>query len=194
MTTARAWRGLLELARTAQIGSGRRGAGDAARLLRQRGIARVRDEKMGSSCHASGLAERGGKSSRLLSLETIGLVQRRTGQPALPVPLQLLLPPPAIFIGFVANPRSRNLLHRVIGSFSRTRLSLEAQWAGIDRRGQLVASGALLDFGWPAVMVTDTALSATRIPTRCATRRTKLDYDGLARGGAGPRGRVRDSS
>ena len=97
-------------------------------------------------------------------------------------------------IGFVANPRSRSLLHRAIGSFRRHgafpsegAVGLESI-AGVSRSDQW----SYWKFGWPAVMVTDTA--PFRYPHYHTLRDTpdKLDYDGLARVVKGLEGVVRE--
>jgi len=65
-------------------------------------------------------------------------------------------------------------------------------WARIDRGCRLVDQWAYWKFGWPAVMVTDTALF--RYPHYHTLRDTpdKLDYDRLARVARGLEGVVRD--
>src|SRR5258705_881982 len=73
-------------------------------------------EKMGSLVHASGLAREERQVVAMLSLETIGWYSDAPGSQRYPFPFNLLYPSTGDFVGFVANPRSRRLLHRVIGS------------------------------------------------------------------------------
>jgi len=151
-------------------------------------------EKMGSLVHASGLAREGREVIAMLSLETIGWYSDAPGSQRYPFPFNLLYPSTGDFIGFVANPRSRSLLHRAIGSFRRHgafpsegAVGLESI-AGVSRSDQW----SYWKFGWPAVMVTDTALF--RYPHYHTLRDTpdKLDYDRLARVVQGLEGVVRD--
>src|SRR5712691_8988120 len=76
-------------------------------------------EKMGSHVHASGLAREEREVVAMLSLETIGWYSDSAGSQRYPFPFNLLYPSTGDFIGFVANPRSRNLVRRVVGSFRR---------------------------------------------------------------------------
>ena len=151
-------------------------------------------EKMGSIVHASGLAREGREVVAMLSLETIGWYSDAQGSQRYPFPFNLLYPSTGDFIGFVANPRSRSLLHRVIGSFrghaafpSEGGVGLESI-AGVSWSDQW----AYWKFGWPAVMVTDTA--PFRYPHYHTLRDTpdKLDYDRLTRVVRGLEGVVRD--
>jgi len=151
-------------------------------------------EKMGSLVHASGLAREGREVVAMLSLETIGWYSDAPGSQRYPFPFNLLYPSTGDFIGFVANPRSRNLLHRVIGSFRRHAAFPSEGAVGLESIAGVSWSDqwAYWNFGWPAVMVTDTA--PFRYPHYHTLRDTpdKLDYDGLARVVLGLEGVVRD--
>jgi len=151
-------------------------------------------EKMGSLVHASGLAREGREVVAMLSLETIGWYSDAPGSQRYPFPFNLLYPSTGDFIGFVANPRSRSLLHRVIGSFRRHAMFPSEGAVGLESIAGVGWSDqwAYWKFGWPAVMVTDTALF--RYPHYHTLRDTpdKLDYDGLARVVLGLEGVVRD--
>jgi len=76
-------------------------------------------EKMGSLVHATALAREERQIAAMLSLETIGWYSDSPGSQRYPFPFNLLYPSTGDFVGFVANPRSRTLLHRVIASFRR---------------------------------------------------------------------------
>ena len=151
-------------------------------------------EKMGSLVHASGLASEGREVVAMLSLETIGWYSDAPGSQRYPFPFNLLYPSTGDFIGFVANPRSRGLLHRVIGSFRRHAAFPSEGAVGLESIAGVSWSDqwAYWKFGWPAVMVTDTA--PFRYPHYHTLRDTpdKLDYDGLARVVLGLEGVVRD--
>jgi len=151
-------------------------------------------EKMGSLVHASGLAREGREVVAMLSLETIGWYSDAPGSQRYPFPFNLLYPSTGDFIGFVANPRSRRLLHRVIGSFRRHAAFPSEGAVGLESIAGVSWSDqwAYWNFGWPAVMVTDTA--PFRYPHYHTLRDTpdKLDYEGLARVVLGLEGVVRD--
>jgi len=151
-------------------------------------------EKMGSLVHASGLAREEREVVAMLSLETIGWYSDVPGSQRYPFPFNLLYPSTGDFIGFVANPRSRSLLHRVIGSFRRHAAFPSEGAVGLESIPGISWSDqwAYWKFGWPAVMVTDTA--PFRYPHYHTLRDTpdKLDYDGLARVVKGLEGVVRE--
>jgi hypothetical protein len=151
-------------------------------------------EKMGSLVHASGLALTEREVVAMLSLETIGWYSGAPGSQRYPFPFNLLYPTTGDFIGFVANPRSRSLLHRVIGSFRRHAAFPSEGAVGLESIAGVSWSDqwAYWKFGWPALMVTDTA--PFRYPHYHTLRDTpdKLDYDGLARVVLGLEGVVRD--
>ena len=140
-------------------------------------------EKMGSLVHANGLALGEREVVAMLSLETIGWYSDAPGSQRYPFPFNLLYPSTGDFIGFVANPRSRSLLHRVIGSFRRHAAFPSEGAVGLESIAGVSWSDqwAYWNFGWPAVMVTDTA--PFRYPHYHTLRDTpdKLDYDRLAR-------------
>ena len=151
-------------------------------------------EKMGSLVHASGLAREGREVVAMLSLETIGWYSDAQGSQRYPFPFNLLYPSTGDFIGFVANPRSRSLLHRVIGSFRRHAAFPSEGAVGLESIAGVSWSDqwAYWKFGWPAVMVTDTA--PFRYPHYHTLRDTpdKLDYERLARVVQGLEGVLRD--
>ncbi len=151
-------------------------------------------EKMGSYVHASGLQREGRDVIAMLSLETIGWYSDEPRSQRYPFPFNLFYPSTGDFIGFVANPRSRGLLRRVVSSFRRHAdfpsegaVGLESI-AGVDWSDQW----AYWKYGWPAVMVTDTA--PYRYPHYHTQRDTpdKLDYHRLALVVRGLEGVVRE--
>jgi len=151
-------------------------------------------ENMGSLVHASGLAREEREVVAMLSLETIAWYSEAPGSQRYPFPFNLLYPSTGDFIGFVANPRSRSLLHRIIGSFRRHAAFPSEGAVGLESIPGISWSDqwAYWKFGWPAVMVTDTA--PFRYPHYHTLRDTpdKLDYDGLARVVKGLEGVVRE--
>jgi Zn-dependent M28 family amino/carboxypeptidase len=151
-------------------------------------------EHMGSYVHAQGLAREGREVVAMLSLETIGWYSESAGSQLYPFPFSLFYPSRGNFLGFVANLRSRSLMHRVIGTFRRT-VAFPSE--GVAAPESIPGIGwsdqwAYWKYGWPAVMVTDTA--PFRYPHYHSPHDTpdKLDYGRLARVVKGLEGVVRD--
>jgi Zn-dependent M28 family amino/carboxypeptidase len=154
----------------------------------------ARTEQMGSVVHAGSLAKAGRQVTAMLSLETIGYYSDQAGSQRYPFPLSLFYPSTGDFIAFVANLRSRSLLHRVIGSF-RNRVAFPSEGTAAPESISDIGRSDHWSYwrhGWPALMVTDTA------PFRYAHYHTmrdtpdKLDYERLARVVEGLEGVVRD--
>ncbi len=141
-------------------------------------------KEMGSYRYADRARERGEKISAMLSLETIGYYADARGSQRYPSPVYAwFYPDTANFIGFVGNLKSRRLVRRCLGSFRRH--------AAFPSEG-VAAPGNMLGIHWsdhwsfwqagfPALMVTDTALF--RYPHYHAATDTpeRIDYDRLAR-------------
>ena len=151
-------------------------------------------EYMGSTVHAKSLARDGREVAAMLSLETIGWYSDAPNSQRYPFPLSLFYPSTGNFIGFVANLGSRSLMHRVIASFRRNvafpseGAAAPASIPGIDWSDHW----SYWQFGWPALMVTDTA--PFRYPHYHTMQDTpdKLDYDRLARVVTGLEGVLRE--
>jgi len=150
--------------------------------------------KMGSTVHAKGLASEGREVVAMLSLETIGWYSESFDSQRYPFPFSLFYPSKGNFIGFVANLRSRGLMHRVVGSFRR---AVAFPSEGVAAPESIPGIGwsdqwAYWQFGWPALMVTDTA--PFRYPHYHTLRDTpdKLSYERLARVVKGLEGVLRD--
>ena len=139
---------------------------------------------MGSYRYADRARERGEDISAMLSLETIGYYADARGSQRYPNPVyDWFYPDTANFIGFVGNLKSRRLVRRCLGSFRRH--------AAFPSEG-VAAPGNMLGIHWsdhwsfwqagfPALMVTDTALF--RYPHYHAATDTpeQIDYERLAR-------------
>jgi Zn-dependent M28 family amino/carboxypeptidase len=149
---------------------------------------------MGSTVHAAGLAREEREVIAMLSLETIGWYSSAPGSQHYPFPFNLFYPSTGDFIGFVANPRSRGLVRRIVGSFRRHAAFPSEGAVGLESIAGIGWSDqwSFWKHGWPAVMVTDTALY--RYPHYHTLHDTpdKLDYDGLARVVKGLEGVVRE--
>ena len=136
--------------------------------------------QMGSLRYAQRCHDRGEKIVAMLSLETIGFFNDAPQSQTYPSMLRLVYPSTANFIAFVSNVRSRALLRRCVKRFS----------------GLPVESGALPEFiagvawsdqyafwklGYPALMVTDTALFRNPHYHTASDLPHTLDYDRLGR-------------
>ena len=138
--------------------------------------------QMGSFVYAGRCKARGDQISAMISLETIGYFSSQTGSQQYPVPgLGLLYPRTGNFIGFVGNVSSRALLCAALGEFRRhARIpsegaALPAMVPGIGWSDQW----SFWHYGYPGIMVTDTA--PFRYPHYHADSDTpeKLDYDSM---------------
>jgi hypothetical protein len=170
---------------------------EIARLLRNRPLGRtvrlvafVNEEppfyhsrEMGSMRYAERARARGERVTAMLSLETIGYYTDAPGSQHYPWPLGLFYPDTGDFIGFVGNLGSRALVRRALASFRR-HASFPSE--GVAAPGWLVGVGwsdhwSFWQAGYPAIMVTDTALF--RYDDYHSPRDTpeRLDYDRTAR-------------
>jgi peptidase M28-like protein len=149
---------------------------------------------MGSYRYAALLAEHGEKVAGMLSLETLGFYSEEAGSQTYPAPFSYFFPDRADFIAFVGMPGSRGLVHRVIGAFRR-----HAAFPSIGG----VAPGAIPGIDWsdhwsfaqhgfPALMVTDTALFRYPHYHRQTDTPDKIDYERLARLTRGLERAIRD--
>jgi hypothetical protein len=146
-------------------------------------------EQMGSRHYARRSRERGENIIAMFSLETIGYYSIRPGSQRYPFPLGFFYPSTGDFVAFVSNLRSHALLHRVIASFRRHALfpseavAAPAFVPGVDWSDHR----SFWQEGYPALMVTDTALF--RYPYYHTSQDTpdKVDYGSLARVVAGLR-------
>ncbi len=179
-------------------GSGVAALLEIARQLRDRPVARslrfvafVNEEApffytwdMGSHRYARRARERGDKVVAMLSLETIGYYDDRKGSQRYPNPVYgWFYPDTANFIGFVGNIASRRLVRQCLHVFRR---STEFPAHGVSAPGGMMGihwsdHWSFWQEGYPAVMVTDTALF--RYPHYHAATDTpdKIDYQRLAR-------------
>lgn len=138
---------------------------------------------MGSLQYASRSRERGERILGMLSLETIGWYSSEPGSQQYPPPLAAFYPSQGDFIAFVSNLRSARLLRRVVGSF-RQHARFPSQAGALPEALPGVGWSdhwSFWQYGYPAVMVTDTA--PFRYPHYHMPDDTpdKLDYPSLAR-------------
>lgn len=176
---------LLELARSARMKPARR---------TRRFVAFVNEEPpffmtgaMGSRVYALRARARKEPIAGMLSLEAIGYFSDAPGSQKYPFPVNLFYPKTGDFIGFVGNLSSRSLVRRVIGIFrEHGRLPSEGIAAPAVIPGISWSDHrSFWKEGYPAVMVTDTALYRNPHYHRHSDVPESLDYERLARVVAG---------
>ena len=139
--------------------------------------------EMGSYVYAQRSKERRENIVAMVSIETIGSYSDAPGSQQYPFGKALGFPSTANFIGFVANLGSRSLLTKVVRSFrSTTPFPSE----GVAAPASVPGVGwsdhwPFWQFGYDAVMVTDTALYRYPHYHRPTDTPDKLDYDRMAR-------------
>ncbi len=141
-----------------------------------------RTPDMGSYRFAKQLKDNGEKLIGMVSLETIGAFSDQPGTQKYPSPFDLVFPDVANFIALVALPGGRSFLHDFVASFrSHTKIPTIGGTAPdfIDGIGWS-DHWAFYMLGYPAIMITDTALF--RYPAYHTPSDTpdKVDYDKLA--------------
>jgi Peptidase family M28 len=139
--------------------------------------------QMGSWVHASDLNTRGQPVLAMLSLETLGFYSDEKGSQNYPPPLNLLYPDKGNFVGFIGTLDARALIRRATGSF-RAHAAFPSE--GIAAPGLISGVDwsdhwSYAQYGYPALMVTDTA--PYRYPHYHTSDDTpdKVDYAKLAR-------------
>lgn len=140
----------------------------------------MRDD-MGSYIYARRCRRNNENIVAMLSLETIGCYDDMPGSQRYPFPLGLLYPDTANFIGFVGNLNSRKLVKKVLASFRR-HMSFPAQ--GVAAPGWMTGIGwsdhwSFWQAGYPALMVTDTALFRSDSYHTETDTPEKIDYPRL---------------
>ncbi len=137
---------------------------------------------MGSRVYASRSRRRQEQIVAMLAIETIGYYSDAAGSQGYPFPLHFFYPNTANFIGFVGNVSSRDLLHRVLNTF-RQRTDFPAE--GIAAPAWVTGISwsdhwSFWEKGYPAVMVTDTALFRYEHYHTPQDTPNKLVYDCMA--------------
>jgi Zn-dependent M28 family amino/carboxypeptidase len=143
-----------------------------------------RTPDMGSWRYAKLLSERGEKVRGMISLETLGAFSDAPGSQRYPAPFGLVFPSKANFVAFVALPGSRGLLHEVMASFRRHTPFPSIGGTAPDALVPGVGWSdhwAFGSFGYPAVMLTDTALFRYAHYHLPSDTPEKVDYERLAR-------------
>lgn len=141
-------------------------------------------DDMGSLVYARACQTRGDDIVAMLSLETMGYYSDVPGSQSYPLaPIAWLYPDTGDFIGFVGNYGSRRLVRQAIDTFRRHAdfpsegAALPSTIAGVDWSDHW----AFWQCGYPAIMVTDSAIFRYPHYHRTTDTPDKLDYPRLAR-------------
>lgn len=162
----------------------------APRTKRLRLVAFVNEEPpfdrtpdMGSWRYAKALKDRGEKVAGMISLETLGSFSNEPGSQTYPPFFDLFFPSTANFVALVALPGSRQFLHDVARS-----LRAHARFPTVGGTAPDAIDGigwsdhwSFWKQGYPAVMITDTALFRYPHYHRATDTPDKVDYAMLAR-------------
>jgi Zn-dependent M28 family amino/carboxypeptidase len=149
---------------------------------------------MGSRAYARLCKERGEQVAAMVSLETIGFYSEAEGSQQYPAPLSLIYPSRGNFIAFVGNVGSGGLVRRAIGTF-RKRARFPSEGAALP--GWLPGVGwsdhwSFWEEGYPAIMVTDTAVFRYPHYHLVSDTPDKVDYESCARVVSGLRAVIED--
>jgi Zn-dependent M28 family amino/carboxypeptidase len=144
-------------------------------------------EGMGSRVYAHRARERGEKIVAMLALETIGYYADARGSQHYPFPFSPFYPDTGNFVAFVGNLASRELVQACLASF-RSQAAFPAE--GIAAPGWMGGihwsdHWSFWREGYPAIMVTDTALYRYAHYHAQTDTPDKIDYERLARVVAG---------
>jgi len=139
--------------------------------------------KMGSWVYARECRQQGDNVVAMLSLETIGYYSDRPGSQQYPAPFGLLYPSEGNFIAIVGNTGSRDLVGQVVATFRRSE-KFPCEGGALPNAIPGIGFSDHWSFwqeGYPAAMVTDTAMF--RYPYYHDPEDTidKIDFDRTAR-------------
>jgi Zn-dependent M28 family amino/carboxypeptidase len=140
-------------------------------------------DEMGSNRYAGRARARGERIKAMLALETIGYYTDQPGSQRYPFPFGLFYPDTGNFIGVVGNLASRRLVRQALAAFRATTAFPSEGVAAPGRMKGVHWSDhwSFWQAGFPAVMVTDTALYRYPHYHSASDTPEKLDYAGLAR-------------
>lgn len=142
---------------------------------------------MGSRTSAQNARRRGERISAMVAVETVGFYTEQAGSQQYPWPIGLLYPSRGNFLAFVGDLGSRALVRRAIRAFRESTkfpsegAALPATLPGVDWSDH----ASFRDAGYPAIMITDTAIYRDPHYHRTTDTAEHLDYDALARVTAG---------
>ncbi len=138
---------------------------------------------MGSRVYAKRSSQKGENIILMISLETIGYYVDEPGSQSYPFPLNLIYPSTGNFIGFVSNVENRSWVRNFVGAF-RQHAQFPSEGGALF--GWIPGVGwsdhwAFWKEGYPAIMVTDTALFRYPAYHRGSDTPEKIHYERMAR-------------
>ncbi len=140
-------------------------------------------EAMGSRVYAARSRLRGEQIKAMLALETIGYYTDQKASQQYPFPLNFFYPNTGNFVGFVGNLSSRRLVRQALGAF---RASTAFPSEGVAAPSWMMGvhwsdHWSFWQAGYPAIMITDTALFRYQHYHAATDTPGQLDYPSLAR-------------
>lgn len=142
-----------------------------------------RTQHMGSVHYAESIKAQGLPVRGMISLETIGAFSDEPGSQRYPEPFGRVLPSEANFVAFVGMPGSRGFVHEVMASF-RTHTAFPTVGGVAPGHVPGIAwsdHASFAELGFPAMMITDTAIYRYAHYHKRSDTPDKIDYDKLAR-------------
>lgn len=142
-----------------------------------------RRSDMGSRVYADRSAQRAENIVAMLSLETLGYYDERPGSQTYPRLFAPFFPDQGNFVAFVGDLGSRSLLHRALAHFRATTqfpsegIAAPSFVTGVDWSDH----ASFWRHGWPALMISDTAIFRYPYYHGNADTPDQLDYPRLAR-------------
>lgn len=142
-----------------------------------------KNASMGSLVYAKRCHERGEKIAAMLSIESIGYYDARPKSQLYPAFLAPFFPSTGDFIAFAGNSGSRALVRQCAGAF-RKHAKFPSEGAAVPEVVEQIGwsdQWSFWQFGWPALMVTDTAPFRNPNYHRPSDTPDTLDYERTAR-------------
>lgn len=148
-------------------------------------------EQMGSLVYARGLKAKNENVVAMLSVEAVGYYSEKENSQNYPRPFSLFYPSTGDFVGFVGNIHSRSLTRRVVRSF-RSSARIPSEGAALPGSVKLFGQPVGLQgidwsdhwsfwqVGYPAVMVTDTAVFRNPWYHHMKDTADTLDYERMS--------------
>ena len=140
-------------------------------------------DNMGSLVYAKAVKAKGETIMAMMSLESLGYYSDRPNSQPYPAPLSLLYPSVGNFISFIGNVDSRKVVRTAIHDF-RLKAKFPSEGAALPNAIPGVGWSDHWSFwqmGYPAIMVTDTAIYRDPHYHQIDDRPENLDYDRFAR-------------
>lgn len=141
-----------------------------------------KSEGMGSYQYAKRCHEQGEQIVAMLSLETIGYYSDEPGSQRYPSLLARIYPDTGNFVAFIGNTKSRSLVWKMRGLFGKS-VDFPFEAAALPENIPGVGNSdhaSFWEFGYPGVMVTDTAMFRYPHYHKATDTYDKLDYSRLA--------------